>query len=516
MKFSISVVCHNAIEHTKRCLEAVVKGSSDYELILTDNASSDGTLEYFQTTQWPCPVKIIHNEENLGFLGPQNEGLKRAEGEYYIVLNNDIEVPPGWLEAMEERFSVIPNLAIVGVKGVCTSLTKEGMGYAGDYLEYVEGSCLMIVTKIARQHGLFSEDFKFGYYEDSDLSLRLRKLGYKIAQASIGVKHERAVTAKNVHNTIDIEGYRIRNSWVFANKWKKYLERKSFAERILIKRAAAVGDVLLLTPVLRAIRETYPSSEIDVVSMFPDLFRGNPNVYRRLLYSEPHPGEEYYDKMYNLDLAYEREPSKHIVEAYADACGVAVSSFRPELFPNRDEDLWAVNSVPRDPFIAFHTGITLWPGRNWAQARFQEVGSHFRSKGYKIVLVGNAVTPAIGCEADLRGKTTVHTLYSVLKQAKLFIGIDSLPMHLAVAAGIPIVAVFGCIAPEYRLPPGDPLFRGMTAEGLACLGCHHFLPAPRVSCGCLRQGVYCMDRLKADRVIAAAEELLLQEAPHAV
>lgn len=508
-KFSISIALWNNLIFTKPCIESIKKAGGDYELIVTDNASWDGTAEWLESIKPALPLTVIRNSENLGFILAHNRALVPAKGEFFIVLNNDTELPPGWLDAIEEKFRN-PKVALVGARGQCKTLDAYGTGHPGDRLDYIEGSCLAARTALVRKHGLFDEVYKFGYFEDSDLSLRMRELGYELAVADFNLVHRGAATSNlaKERKAVDVEGYKIRNGYIFRDRWKSYLELRIFMGRILVQRMAAMGDVLLITPILRALKNRHPSTEITVVTGFPEMIRGNPHV-SRLELERPLPNTAY-DKIYNLDLAYESNPKAHIVKAYADACNLEVDDYRPDIYPTIEEDRWAEATVPRRPFIVFHTGMTAWAGRNWPAAGFQKVADHFARKGYASILVGNLLTPALSGVLDLRQRTSVHTLAAVLRRASLFVGVDSLPMHLAVSQDIPVTSAFGCIAPEYRLPPGLSYMRGATAENVGCLGCHHWLPAPRVSSGCLRDKVYCMNLLTPEQMIAEAETALLE------
>lgn len=509
-RFTISIAVWNNLIFTKPCLESIKKAGGDYEILVTNNASWDGTKEWLDSVGDSFgPLKVIHNSENLGFILAHNRALPHAKGEFFIVLNNDTEVPPGWLDSIEAEFKK-PKVAVVGANGQCKSLNSQGVGFHGPTLDYIEGSCLTVRTEMARKHGLFDEAYTFGYYEDSDLSLRYRELGYELSVASFKLAHRGAATSNLAKEKgIDIEGFKLRNSYVFRERWKNYLERRAFAGRILMKRMAAMGDALMATPVLRAIKRKNPACKITMVTGFPEIFRMNPHLSD--LGTQSSTPESSYDRVLNLDLVYERSPKIHMVSAYAKACDIEVDDYRPEIFPTVEEERWAQACVPKGkPFVAIHTGTTAWVGRNWAPERFQRVADYWKSKGYAIVLVGNRLTPPITCDLDMREKTTVHSLASVLKLSSLFIGIDSLPMHIAASQDRPIAAVFGCISPEFRLPPGLPYMRGVTAGSIevGCLGCHHWLPAPRVSTGCLRDKVYCMEKLTHDQVISESEVAL--------
>lgn len=498
-KFTISIAVHNLLESTRSCINSILASGGDWEAIITDNGSTDGTAEYLRSLD-KSRFRVITNPENLGFIIPHNRALTLARGDFFVVLNNDIQVVPGWLDIMAAEFARNPNLAICGVLGGCNSLSPDGRGILGDRLEYVEGSCLMIPTALARKHGLFANYLKFAYYEDSDLSLRMRQAGYDIALAPVFLKHQRRSTSDLVRREgkINLDSVIRRNHLAFRTRWKRYLRTRTFAHRVLVRRTGAIGDVFLLGPVLKAVRKRVPRTEITVCTLFPEIFRGNPDVHRAVLPSELN-GE--FDETYDLDLAYERRPKIPVIQAYAEACRVKADGL-PMLYTNRKEEAWADQIVPvGGKVLAIHPGPTAWEGRNWPLERFSEVSLRFQSAGWKVLLVGSPGSPVV-CDLDLRGKTTVHSLASVLRRCSAFVGIDSFPMHVAVSVNIPVVAVFGCILPELRIPQKS-YFRGVQATGLSCLGCHHRFPPPVTVSRCRFGNAPCMSRIGPDQVIDA-------------
>ena len=510
MLFTISLVVYNQLEYTRRCIESIFRHSADFELIITDNASTDGTAEYLRevATNFNDQVRIIKNKSNLGFNEAHNTALEFARGVYLIVLNNDLEVCQGWLDEMRDKFLRDPKLGLCGLAGVCNSLDNHGTGIITDRLEYIEACCLMIPTVLARKEGLFSREFKFGYCEDADLSLRLRERGYSLEAVSLPIRHERAVTAQAVRNQIDIDGFHARNHQVLRTKWARYLSQRNFTYRVGIRRLHAIGDVVMTTPVIRAIKQRWGHAEISVITSHGQVFSQNPDVtHIQTDVSMTTPPGGLYDHFYDLDLAYEREPHKHVVEAYADVCGVGVTDFRPRVYPAPTDREYARDKIGQGRWAAIHPGVTAWQGRDWGADRFSRVATELRKLGWSVVCVGNQHTPPITCDLDLRGQTTFHQLAATLERAQLFIGIDSLPMHLAQAALRPTVAVFGCIDPRLRLM-AVPFIRGVTAEGVGCLGCHHILPTPRTSSGCFRDRVYCMERVTEQQVLDVIEEVL--------
>jgi ADP-heptose:LPS heptosyltransferase len=273
--------------------------------------------------------------------------------------------------------------------------------------------------------------------------------------------------------------------------------------RVLVRRDFAAGDVLLVTPVLAAMRAAWPHTAITVATKLPHLLRDNPDVAAVRPAADPAG----YDRFHDLNLAYERRPTLHIVDAYADVCGVVVRDRRPRLYPNAEERAFAARLLDGGRWAVVHPGPTGgdgWPGRNLPTRSFEFLCGRLREEGWRVVLVGAKGSGALPNDLDLRGGTTIHQLASITEMAGVFVGIDSLPMHVAVAMDRPVVAAFGCIEPRYRLPDA-PRFMGVTApaQHVWCLGCHHHLPAPRTVGGCFRDRVYCMEMLDPEQLCEA-------------
>lgn len=269
----------NGIDVTRRCIESVLAGGGNYELILTDNASTDGTAQYFEEIKAPkLPVTVIHNRENKGFAEPNNYALTLALGKFFVTLNNDAEVPAGWLAKLEQPFKDFPAAAISGASGSCCSLRApypSFHGSPGPDLEYIEGSCLCIPTELAREVTLFAPYLQFAYSEDVDLSLRMRARGRTIHAADFKIVHHRQMTARHIPNIHEIQ---MANHAVMIKRWGNYLRHKKLNLPVIVKRTGAIGDVLLTTPLIAEIKRQNPQSEIFVETDFPQIFKNNPHV----------------------------------------------------------------------------------------------------------------------------------------------------------------------------------------------------------------------------------------------
>lgn len=510
--YSISIVAHNNVELTRKCVDSVIKNSppGSYELILTDNGSTDETEDYFASlyTLLHPHVTITSDMKNLGFVAPHNRALMLAHGKFFVVLNNDAEVCSGWLEAMSAKFAENGNLALCGIKGACGDLGPDGVGRPGPSLDYVEASCLMARTDLVREHGLFDPDFRFAYSEDADLSLRMKRLGFEIDVADIPVKHIGAATVRIVHD-IDIEGYRVRNQHLLLAKWPSFFGKKKRGDirsKVMIRRTGAQGDVLLLTPALAAFRKAYPRIHVTVSTACPAVLSQNPDVDAVI---DALPDPKGYDRFFDLDMAYEKEPLTHPVLAYARALELPTGEPMGGLkvYPDAPAVAIAEKMIPDGArFALIHVGsIPGWVGREWRGA-WPRVLEEIRKMGFKVARVGNDQTPQIPCDADFACWPFMR-LAALMKRASLFVGVDSMPFHVAQAAEIPAVGIFGCVEPSLRIV--SPRAVGVTAENVGCLGCHHWLPAPRTATNyCLRGRELCMERLTPERIMEGVKAAL--------
>ena len=115
---SIVVLCYNGLEETTRpCLESIIASTpiDAYELIIVDNASLDGTAKYLQAfAAQHTNVRIQLNNNNKGYAGGNNDGIRLAKGQYIVLLNNDTLVPVGWLDQLLKLFNKQSGVGLLG------------------------------------------------------------------------------------------------------------------------------------------------------------------------------------------------------------------------------------------------------------------------------------------------------------------------------------------------------------------------------------------------------------------
>ena len=193
-KISVIIVNYNGKKLLEKCLESLFKiDYNNFEVILVDNNSTDGSME-FVTKNYP-KIIVIKLDSNKGFAEPNNIGTKIAKGEYLLFLNNDTVTTTNFISEMVNVFEKDEKIAI------CQSLLLKPDGNidsSGDFIDKMgivynsktktdeikeissaRGACMLIRKKIFDKLGGFDEKFFFSF-EDVDLGWRSWILGYKV------------------------------------------------------------------------------------------------------------------------------------------------------------------------------------------------------------------------------------------------------------------------------------------------------------------------------------------------
>ena len=488
-----------------------------------------------------CVGKIILNKANGGYGAACNNGASFAQGDYLIFLNADTLVTNKWIEPMIELFKdqkvgLVGNLQLKkggGLDGTIDSAGSEwrwgddsfvhigrhsyhkkqiGTPYTMenspvDILltaerEMVTGCCFSIPKALFDYIGGFNPNYRIGYWEDSEICMNVKELGYKIMFTSKSViYHKLGHTGSGGHKYMNANANYFKNKWVNSGRLHKVLNLPEIPPKIntiLIKRTHAHGDALVATGVCAALKKQYPDVKIIFSTIHSDVIENNPYIDEFVEIGKIN--SEKYDLFYNLDLSYEWRPKVNILKTYAEFCGVK----------KEDCEIY----LPEEPvqgmienYIVIHAGKTNWAGRDWPSENFYKLSELFRSMGEKVVCVGKYTEDDIPCDVDLRGKISIPQMHWVLKNAKLFVGIDSFPMHVAQVAKTQGIAFFGCVTPELRL--FSPNMTGITAKNLSCLGCHHLKQAPSTATTtCITKNLDCIKMVSVEDMFELAKKKL--------
>ena len=214
----------NNLTYTQKALWALEAHTTiPCHLIIVDNGSTDGTADYLWGLEKEMGLHIITNDANLGFAKAVNLGLVMSDSPYVIILNNDVEVGPGWLKTLIQAMEANPHIGAMGVLSTAkTQATWEGHFYPigvkviENYrLGQLPYSCVVLRREAIDVVGLLDEEF-FLYGEDDDYNIRLIRAGWSLAiHTDITVKHEHGATSK----TAGLEHYRKAAMERIMRKW---------------------------------------------------------------------------------------------------------------------------------------------------------------------------------------------------------------------------------------------------------------------------------------------------------
>jgi GT2 family glycosyltransferase len=212
-KLSIVIVSFNTRVDLERCLESLTTSPAaiPHEIIVVDNASSDGSVEAVRR-RWPA-VRVLAHGSNAGFAVANNLGIRASSGSLLLLLNSDCVVPAGAIDQLVERLRAHPDAAVAGPRLVdgagrtelsfgrmispWAEMRQKAIGLAYDrglapavrwvigatsqdrFVDWVSGAALLAYRADAEAAGLLDERY-FLYTEDVDFCAAIRARGRKV------------------------------------------------------------------------------------------------------------------------------------------------------------------------------------------------------------------------------------------------------------------------------------------------------------------------------------------------
>jgi GT2 family glycosyltransferase len=215
MDVSIIIASWKTRELLRKCLQTVLTSAGVvFEIIVVDNASGDGTVEILES-EFAGQVKLIKNDQNLGFAKANNQGLKEASGEYILFLNSDTEIKPDTLSKSLAFMRTNSDCGVLGPKMLYPDGSPQSsvrrfptvwpillmllkipkfrphlksidnyLAVDFDYskqqaVDQVMGAFMMMPKRLVDQLNGFDERF-FIWFEEVDLCLRVKRAGYQV------------------------------------------------------------------------------------------------------------------------------------------------------------------------------------------------------------------------------------------------------------------------------------------------------------------------------------------------
>jgi GT2 family glycosyltransferase len=202
-RISVVILNYNGEKLLRQFLPSVIQHSPEAEIVVADNGSTDLSIQILKK-EFPH-VRIITLDKNYGFCGGYNRALQQVEADYFLLLNSDIEVTPGWLGPMLELFERHPQAAAVQPK-ILSYHNRKKFEYAGagggfidslgypfcrgrvfDYIEddesqynderqvlWASGACMAVKASTYQKFGGLDEDL-FAHMEEIDLCWKINR-----------------------------------------------------------------------------------------------------------------------------------------------------------------------------------------------------------------------------------------------------------------------------------------------------------------------------------------------------
>lgn len=235
---SIIIPTFNQKDYLVQCIESIRAHTTlPYELIVVDNGSTDGTREYL--LQQGRSIRYWINGTNKGFAGAINQGLMMAKGDTLLILNNDVVVTHRWLDNMIACLRSNPAIGIVGpvtnyISGSQRVATEyESMAEMHRFAESfnrsdpnlwepadrVTGFCMLMPREVFQRVGYLDEGYEYGNFEDDDLNIRVKMLGYELRiSRDTFIHHFGSVSIRAFGDRF--EEVNEKNKRFYADKWQ--------------------------------------------------------------------------------------------------------------------------------------------------------------------------------------------------------------------------------------------------------------------------------------------------------
>ena len=224
---------------------------ANIEIILVDNGSKENNEAYFK--DYCAELIYIRSEQNLGFAGGNNLGIRQAKGDYLFLINNDTEITSGLLDQLAQTLAENPHIGIISPK-INYFDDKSMIQYAGftpmnyytcrnscvgqfetdnkqydDLVQptgYIHGAAMMIRKEALDKSGLMAENF-FLYYEETDWCDKIRKAGYQVwVNTNALIYHKESISVGK--NSALKEFFMNRNRILFIRRNAKIHQRTFF------------------------------------------------------------------------------------------------------------------------------------------------------------------------------------------------------------------------------------------------------------------------------------------------
>jgi len=285
--------------------------------------------------------------------------------------------------------------------------------------------------------------------------------------------------------------------------------------KILLRRRASIGDVIMTTGVARELYKKYNGEcEISVITEYTDVYANNPYI-KHVYHSSRPMGGMIWDVEYNLDNAYEINPKNHFVDSYFfRVFGTTEMNKSVDIFPAPHDKIkmQEIISTLGEKFIVVHMRRWAWENKNIKPEIWQGIldGIIAAMPNSKIVVVGQGPDYDIKEYKNvisLHGQLTLQQTKLLLDSAAVFVGTDSAPFAIAGSTGVPIVGLLTHLLPERIVPFRENAKVIPIMAQIDCVGCYDTQTRPVSSVECKYGDYRCNGMFDIPSIVAATVEI---------
>lgn len=237
METTIIIPCKDGLPYTKACLRSIEKHTNaPHKIIVVDDGSGQKTQDFLKKQE---RIEVIRNKKSQGFPFSSNQGASKVKSDFFIIMNNDVEVTDNWLTMLLDTMKANQRIGVLGPKTNRISGPQQdpnarysSMAEMQKYAETIRNRkpprlefwprivffCVLIRTALYKQIGGLDENFGLGNFEDDDYCLRATLTGWNCAiDHNVFVHHYGSKTfgkmGKGFNELLE------RNKKYFKEKW---------------------------------------------------------------------------------------------------------------------------------------------------------------------------------------------------------------------------------------------------------------------------------------------------------
>lgn len=414
-------------------------------------------------------INFIYKENhNLGFGSGHNENFKLVDSDFFLCLNDDLGIPHStWLNTAFKLFDTNASIGIIGssqspqfIDGELALGTSRNINFKTEP-DYSEGSILFCRSELFNKLNGFDPIFKYFYFEDVDLCLRAKQIGYKQMNIDIPHQHFRSNSAQKISNTTRISIWE-SNRTKFLNRWGHFLtsNKTNFTNNILISlKSDGIGDLIDCFYPVQSLIDQHKLSNIFLhianskIKCIYDIFN--------IEYVDTIENKNY-DIIYNIDdLNY--APPFHTLDILASKLNVENFNSNESKIKSFINYFDCELSIPDKKYVVLHFDCQR-PNFDSRMPPLNKLidSINYLSTKYHLILIGQKfkkndtnynhdyeknILDLINKKLiyDYRDIGSIKNMFSLINNASLFFGIDSAPAHMSQLLNIPAYIIYGPI-----------------------------------------------------------------------